>query len=64
LVQLLDDAVQVGVLALADAQLVAAFRIMGKRLADFAADRDTSMRTVTRRRRAAKRALVSTVAAA
>jgi len=64
LVQLLDDAVQVGVLALADAQLVAAYRIMGKRLADIAADRGTSVRTVTRRRRAAERALVSTVAAA
>jgi hypothetical protein len=64
LVQLLDDAVQDGVLAIADAQLVAAFRITGKRLADIAADRHSSVSTVTRRRRAAERALVSTVAAA
>jgi hypothetical protein len=64
LVQVLDDAVKDGVLAIADAQLVAAFRITGKRLADIAADRGTSVRTVTRRRRAAERALVSTVTAA
>jgi hypothetical protein len=64
LVQILDDAVRGGALTIADAQLVAAFRITGKRLADIAAHRGTSVRTVTRRRRAAERALVSTVAAA
>jgi hypothetical protein len=52
LVQILDDAVHVGALTL------------GQRLADIAAHRGTSVRTVTRRRRAAERALVSTVAAA
>jgi hypothetical protein len=64
LVQILDDAVHIGALTIADAQLVAAFRITGQRLADIAAHRGTSVRTVRRRRRAAERALVSTVAAA
>jgi hypothetical protein len=64
LVQILDDAVHDGALTIADAQLVAAFRITGQRLADIAAHRGTSVRTVTRRRRAAEGALASTVAAA
>ncbi len=64
LVQVLDDAVQDGVLGIADAQLVAAFRITGKLLADSAADRGVSVGTVSRRRRAAEGALVSTAAAA
>ena len=61
--QILDDAVHDGSLTIADAQLVAAFRITGQRHADMAARRGTSVRTVRRRRRAAERALVSTVAA-
>jgi len=64
LAELLDDAVHVGALTIADAQLVAAFRITGQRLADIAAHRGTSVRTVTRRRRAAERALESIGAAA
>ena len=50
LVQILDDAVHDGALTIADAQLVAAFRITGQRLADIAGHRGTSVRTVRRRR--------------
>ena len=64
LVELLEEAVSRGTLTPADAQMVAAFRIGGARIADIGVVHGRSTRTVRRRRRAAERALATVARAA
>lgn len=64
LATLLTDAVRFGVIARTDAQLVAATRIAGHRLADLAAARGTPLRTLQGRRRRAETALIAAGSAA
>lgn len=63
LAQVLSDAVDEGVLSTAEAQLIAASRIAGRRLADLAAERGAALRTVQKHRRAAEATLVAGMAA-
>ena len=63
LAEVLTDAVQDGVIAAGDAELIAASRIAGVRLADIADARRTHVRTLQYRRRHAEQALVTAAAA-
>jgi hypothetical protein len=63
LAEVLHDAVREGVLTPADAELIAASRIGGRRLADLAAERGAALRTVQKHRHAAEAALVASRAA-
>jgi hypothetical protein len=63
LAQVLADAVEDGVIAAGDAELIAASRIAGVRLADIADARGTHVRTLQYRRRHAEQALVTAAAA-
>jgi hypothetical protein len=63
LAEVLHDAVHRGVLKPAEAELIAASRIGGRRLADLARERGAALRTVQKHRRAAEAALVAGLAA-
>jgi hypothetical protein len=63
LVEVLVDAVADGVISTDDAELIAASRIAGVRLADLAVRRRRHVRTLQYQRRRAERALVATAAA-
>jgi hypothetical protein len=64
LMVLLRDAVDAGALSVADARIVAAFRIGGHRIAEIGAAEGRSERTVKRRRRAAERTRAMAASAA
>lgn len=64
LATVLAEAVRFGVIIPADAELVAATRIAGRRLADLAAERGTPLRTLQGRRHRAETALIAAGSAA
>lgn len=64
LLKVLDDAVASGLIAAGDAELIAATRIEGRRMAELAEERGAKLRTLQWRRQMAEAALVGTGSAA